>query len=500
MSLYLEHFGLQELPFRITPSVDFFYRGSLRGEVLDALKYAIENGEGILAVFGEVGSGKSMLCRRLMIDIADETELVYVANPSLSDREILFHIAEELELDVSDDRHQIARRLQNHLLDLHSRGKRVIVCIDEAQAMPDESLEQIRLLSNLETGKEKIIQIIMFGQPELHTKLKQQHIRQLRERITSSFNLQSLKLNEVAAYIDSRLRSAGYQAEEHLFSNGACSTIAKVSQGISRRINILCDKAMLAAFADDAKIISASHATQAARDARYQRMLGISDNEAKQTNPSISSGTYIAIATVILALGTTAYQFWPDSPEPAITVASLDQPVSTEAQPITLTQSVVVEPTTVKPPAVEPVQAQQPAQVTVAEPTPEPQIKLVDNPRWHSFPSASYLRRRLNATETLLSLITEPNYYTARILTVPRNRAIDIERYLRDLARFYSIRNILVYPSFSEGTANFVITYGQYESEFQAELFIQELPSFFRTAKPFVQALAVAQFESAQHW
>ena len=478
MSLYLEHFGLRELPFRITAAVDYFFRGTARGSILDALKYALNNGEGILAVFGEVGSGKSMMCRRLMVDLADDCELVYVANPSLSGREILYHIAEELDIDVGGERHHIASRLQQHLIELHATGRRVVVCIDEAQAMPDESLEQIRLLSNLETSREKVVQIVMFGQPELHAKLKQQHMRQLRERITSSFTLQNFASEEVRAYIDARLRCAGYARVEQLFMSGAIAVIGRTSQGILRRINILCDKSLLAAFADGDKFVCVRHAEQAVRDARYQRMV---QQHAGVAAPAVASrpdtATVVAATLVVLACAATIVQFWPRASAPAAAAAAgAAVPAAGEnALPAAVASRLA--------PAAE-----------------LPQVELVDNPKWENYPVGSYLRQQLNVTQTLLGLVGDSSLYTARIMTAPRQHAIDIERYLRDLARHYAVRMIMVYPSHSEGQENFVVTYGRFASEFEAEFFIQELPSFFRSGKPFVQALAVSQFESADHW
>ncbi len=599
MSLYLEHFGLRELPFRITPAVDYFFRGTARGAILDALKYALGNGEGILAVFGEVGSGKSMLCRRLMADLADSCELVYVANPTLSGREILFHIAEELGLDVGGERHQVASMLQAHLLELHASSRRIIVCIDEAQAMPDESLEQIRLISNLETSKEKIVQIVLFGQPELQAKLKQQHMRQLRERITSTFTLQSFGPDEVRAYIESRLHSGGYERKEPLFAPAAAAAIAKVSQGILRRINILCDKSLLAAFAEGATSIQPRHAAQAARDARYQRMAAgtFAESGWRSSLPPIPRlqrvSTLVAGVLVVLAFAATGLQFWPaggrgasaavaqsaqpdeatqsegastppaaaaasegatpapDTPasppasapenesasplsaaQPAALQAEQNpeqEPAPTEARPIASAQAVALDRADASQPAAEspaaaarPIERAQPvarnqqagniqpaaspppaadaASSTASRERTLPRIELVNNPRWHSYPKASYLRQQLNTTQTLLGLLEDPNLYTARILTAPRGRAVDIEKYLRDLARFYAIQRVMIYPSQAEGQDNFVITYGQYRSEFEAELFIQELPSFFRGNRPYVQAMAVSQLESFSHW
>ena len=333
MSLYLEHFNLRELPFRITPAVEFFYRGCVRGETLDALKYAIENGEGIMSVVGEVGTGKSMLCRVLMTELADKARLVYIANPSFSDLEIIYHIAEELGLDISTDRHQVARSLQSRLLELNQAGERVLVCIDEAQAMPDASLEQIRLLSNLETSTEKVVQMVMFGQPELTDKLARNHMRQLRERITSAFSLRNLSASEVHDYIVHRLRKAGSERPDEIFTKQAVSSISKVSQGISRRINILCDKAMLAAFADESDIVTNSHAQQAARDARYRRMDGnIEDGRSRaHVKKAVLGGM-----AVFAAIAAIAYQTNDDRPSPqnaAENAPALQEQQQGDAQP-----------------------------------------------------------------------------------------------------------------------------------------------------------------------
>ena len=492
MSLYLDHFKLHELPFRITPAVEFFYRGCVRGETLDALKYAINNGEGIMSVVGEVGAGKSMLCRMLMTDLAQEVQLVYVANPSFSDLEIIFHIAEELGIDIATEHHQVARNLQTRLIELHQEGKRILVCIDEAQAMPDASLEQIRLLSNLETGVDKIVQIVMFGQPELTDKLNQRHMRQLRERITSSFNLRNLNASEVREYIKYRLTTAGNTGNREIFTPGALTTIAKVSQGISRRINILCDKSMLAAFAENSDRIERSHAQQAARDARYRRMDGY-DPEAINTGNQHGKLLFGSLA-VLAAVAAVAYQITsvPSVPATATTPEPEPAPIAPQ-QPIATTNPPVIA-TPPPAPAVKPAPTQ-----PVTSPA-DPAVVLIDNPRWSVFPPTSYLRSRLNATQTLFTILDDPNRYTARILTVPRNRAIEIERFLRDLARFFTIRNVMIYPAVAENQEVFVITYGSYPSEFQAELFIHELPSFFRSNKPFTQALAVSQLEATTSW
>src|SRR5258705_1425365 len=189
--MYLDHFGLKEPPFRITPHTDFFFQGANRGATLEALLYAITDDEGIVKVSGEVGSGKTMLCRVLMERLPATVETIYLANPSLSRDEILFAIGDELKMGLEKDRTtRVLRTLQEHLLRLYGEGRRVVVLIDEAHAMPDETLEEIRLLSNLRFGRPQLLPNGPFRQPELDEHLDTAGMRPLKERITHSFRLQ----------------------------------------------------------------------------------------------------------------------------------------------------------------------------------------------------------------------------------------------------------------------------------------------------------------------
>src|SRR3954469_12979540 len=252
MALYLEHFGLSEPPFRITPHTDFFFDGADRGATLEALIYAIVHDEGIVKVSGEVGSGKTMLCRVLMERLPAHVETLYVATPSLARDEILHAIADELDLKLPDGRTAVAlRELQESLIRLYAAGRRVVVLIDEAHVMPDETLEQVRLLSNLETNRHKLLQIVLFGQPELDATLAKPSLRQLRDRITNSFRMRPLAEAEVAKYVSFRMRAAGYRGPD-VFTPRALALIARASGGLTRRINILSDKALLAAFSQNA--------------------------------------------------------------------------------------------------------------------------------------------------------------------------------------------------------------------------------------------------------
>ena len=209
--MYYEYFGLTQAPFRITPNTDFFFGGGNRGPILEALIYAVTNGEGIIKVSGEVGSGKTMLCNMLMERLPENVETVYLANPSVSPDEILHAIAFELQLEIDrqSTRLEVTQALHAYLLKRHAEGKRVVVFVEESQGMPLATLEEIRLLSNLETRNDKLLQIVLFGQPELDENMRQPKIRQLRERITHSIGLAPLNANDVREYLMFRLRQAG---------------------------------------------------------------------------------------------------------------------------------------------------------------------------------------------------------------------------------------------------------------------------------------------------
>jgi type II secretory pathway predicted ATPase ExeA/septal ring-binding cell division protein DamX len=270
--MYNEHFGLERSPFRITPDTKLFYPGGHRGEILEALIYAVTSGEGIVKVVGEVGSGKTMLCRMLEERLADRVDIVYLANPSLSAEETLHAIAMEMKLDVDStaNRLQVMHALQERLLEKHAGNRQVVVFVEEAQSMPIATLEEIRLLSNLETNRDKLLQIVLFGQPELDANLSQPEIRQLNERITHSFYLQAFTPEQMREYVNFRMRAVGYRGPD-IFRGGAYRRMAKASEGLTRRINILADKALLAAFAEDTFDVGKRHVSIAINDSQFVR-------------------------------------------------------------------------------------------------------------------------------------------------------------------------------------------------------------------------------------
>ena len=213
--MYLEHFGLTEPPFKITPVTDFFFSGANRGEILDALIYAIKDSEGIVKVSGEVGSGKTMLCRMLLDRLPSNIKAIYLANPSMSRDELLYAIADRLDLNLEGQRvNIILQTLQNQLEAMYERGERCVVLVDEAHAMPLDTLEELRLLYNLQVGKHKLIQIVLFGQPELDEKLDQSNMRQLKDRIVHHFSILPISRKMIHDYLMFRMRTAGYKGPD----------------------------------------------------------------------------------------------------------------------------------------------------------------------------------------------------------------------------------------------------------------------------------------------
>lgn len=368
--MYLDYFALKRHPFRITPDPSLFFHGGAhgRGVVLDALVYGITTGEGILKVVGEVGSGKTMLCRMLEERLPATVEIVYLANPNLTARDIVYAIAFELKLpvDANTDRLVVMQKLQEYLLSRHAAGASVVVFIEEAQSMPLETLEEVRLLSNLETHRHKLMQIVLFGQPELDRKLENKSIRQLRERITHSFELQPLNEQEVREYLHFRLQAAGCPYPQ-LFSPKAEQLLARASAGLSRRINILADKALLAAYADPSvrpEMRNSAGEILPMVLPKHVR-IAISDSGYRVDNPGLRQGLiYGASLAAVLLLGIGVGWWLTRDPELAAataTVASTSTPTSTST-------SVPVAPATTATVAQVPTQLRQDAAVAPAAP------------------------------------------------------------------------------------------------------------------------------------
>lgn len=304
--MYLEHFKLRELPFSITPDTSFFMNRSGYQDALNVLLVAIRSGEGFIKITGEVGVGKTTLCRMLLRSLGTKYVTAYIHNPYIRPDSLLFAIADELSIPYTErvSQYTLLKLITNTLIRLHDEGKGVIVCLDEVQAMPVKTLEALRLLTNLETEKSKLLQVVLFGQPELDRLLEQPSIRQLRQRITFSYRL--LPLNRVAMnrYLQHRLQTAGL-ADGRLLSKRAMDAVYRYSGGIPRLINIICHKALLCAYGEGARQVSHRHVKAAIADM----------DEVRNERPGMSGALstlfgrwlYGVAALLIIVAGTLTY-------------------------------------------------------------------------------------------------------------------------------------------------------------------------------------------------
>ncbi|HGY1050629.1 TPA: ExeA family protein [Aeromonas salmonicida subsp. pectinolytica] len=267
--MYLNHFGLQEAPFGLTPNTGFYYGLPSHEEALQVLNWALAQGEGFIKVTGEVGTGKTLLCRKLLSELGSEAHpvrLAWLPNPHLTPAELRTALALELGLSVREGAElDLTDRIHRHLISLHQQGSRVVVLIDEAQALPDETLEAIRLFGNLETESNKLLQIVLFGQPELDARLAKPHLRQLRQRIGFSYCLRPLRFDETRAYLEHRLQVSGYRGAP-LFAGRAMRLLWRASRGIPRLINILAQKCLMLAYGQGARQIDSRLVRLAIRD------------------------------------------------------------------------------------------------------------------------------------------------------------------------------------------------------------------------------------------
>lgn len=267
--MYLRYFGLNEVPFSITPDPAFVFLSRRHRDALAHLLYGIGKGGsgGFVQLTGEVGTGKTTLCRVMLEQIPEGTRIALLLNPLVTPRELLAAISEELEIDISDSfdsTRLLVDRLNLYLLDAHARGERVVVVIDEAQNLSPEALEQVRLLTNLETAKEKLLQIVLLGQPELRDLLQRRNLRQLAQRITARYHLSPLGPKDTHLYIQHRMQVAGSQRNP--FKRAAMNALYQRSQGIPRLINIIADRALVAAYAKERVDVTAAMVHEAANE------------------------------------------------------------------------------------------------------------------------------------------------------------------------------------------------------------------------------------------
>ena len=518
--MYLEYFSLKRHPFRITPDPTLFCPGAGRGEILEALIYAITSGEGIVKVVGEVGSGKTMLCRILEERLPESVEIVYLANPKLSPHDILYAIAFELKLPVQSGTERLAvmQQLQAYLLGQHAAGRSVVVFIEEAQGMALETLEEIRLLSNLETHRHKLLQIVLFGQPELEKNLRKREIRQLKERITHSFHLAPLTRAETSEYLRFRLQAAGC-GKSGIFSSGAERLMAQVSRGLIRRINILADKAMLAAYADPASgstraMIHSHHMRAAIRDSEFRRPL-------YRSPWFVRIGTTSLLVALLLLLGwgrLPSFEgipaFWSgnlsesslverdvhydkkseeaeaEAVKPVeVTEQEADQAapgVETTGSMMTAPAAPVISVSEVAPVSLLPATAATSSPVPVAGPTdlliPEPlQGTVVKS-------DDTLLEQRLEAGRQWLPRVGLQSY-TIQLMSVDMSGEVEVERFLGQIRPVSLLEQIYVCRMVRGERHRWLIVYGDFTGVTPARQAINALPLELRRFQPFVRRL-----------
>lgn len=265
--MYLQHFGLKEYPFTITPDTSFYYATRSLQEALNTLLVAIQSGEGFVKITGEVGTGKTLLCRRLLKALEPDCKVAFIPNPYLDPHALLMILATEFGVAFKPDftHHDMIDALHRKLLNYAEEGQHVIVCLDEVQAMPLETLEALRLLSNLETEKRKLIQVVIFGQPELEERINHPSIRQLRQRISFEYQLKSLQWSELGFYLNHRMHVAGYQGGM-VFTPASMRLLYRYANGIPRLLNILAHKSLLSAFGRGQQGVSAEDVKAAILD------------------------------------------------------------------------------------------------------------------------------------------------------------------------------------------------------------------------------------------
>lgn len=441
--MYYEHFGLQRAPFSITPDTQLFYAGGKRGDVLDALLYAITHGEGIVKVVGEVGSGKTMLCRMLQTRLPETVEVVYLSNPRIDPGDVIFAIAAELHLpqQSSASRLQVQHALQELLLARHAENRRVVVFVEEAQGMPLDTLEEIRLLTNLETEREKLLQIVLFGQPELDKHLADPRIRQLRERITHSFNLGPLAANMITEYVKHRLCAAGHPNGD-VFENNALRLLVRVSQGLMRRVNVMADKALLAAFADGKDRVAYRHMEAALQDSEY-------NPTAASLRLWISAAAITAIAAIIVwSVLRTA--------EPSIPV--MPAPLSGITDTID-------------------------DHIPAPKPTPEITQSSLSGEALNIF-----VTTRVDRTREWLRQ-ADGNHFSIQVLRVTADAVKDLERFLRGQEDVDFLDRIFIYQARHNGQPVYGVLYSEFASYADAKAALEALPIDVKRYKPFLRSV-----------
>jgi MSHA biogenesis protein MshM len=544
--MYYAFFGLTQPPFKITPDTDVFFEGGNRGAILEALIYAITNGEGIIKVTGEVGSGKTMLCRVLQTRLPKNVETVYLANPNVSPEEILHAIAFELQLPIAKDasRLEVMHALNTYLLERHSQQRQVVVFVEESQGMRIATLEEIRLLSNLETQQYKLLQIVLFGQPELDENLRQPQIRQLRERITHSFTLLPLDEGDVRAYLAFRLHAAGYHGPD-LFSRREITYLARACGGLTRRINLVADKVLLAAFAEGTHNISLKHVKAAVRDSEFSGL----------PRPVGASPLTYALGGLVLGglLGAIVYAAYLALTSPRETTSSAAALPAGDALPVAQTVDDTAAPVANTAAAQQPKRVPKPAnsaaiprkemlaaaKVQGAEPNTAPPLQTVAEenrpaavnsttvekigitpaPASESrplpgipateggaaastalgdpgLPSGDVLEQRLRATDQWLA---QQRGFAYSIQLLGTNDPELLREYFKTIGKYLEIEKVYVYRTIANQHPSLTVLYGNFADRAEVNRTLESLPDELKANRPYYRTIQGVRSEIARH-
>jgi general secretion pathway protein A len=362
--MYLNHFNLSERPFSITPDPRFLYMSACHREALAHLLYGLGEGGGFVQLTGEVGTGKTTICRCLMEQVPANVDIAVVLNPMVTAVELVATMCDELGIEYPEGTTSIKTLtdvLNRHLLETFSRGRRTVLIIDEAQNLSAEVLEQVRLLTNLETATQKLLQIILIGQPELRTLLGQDHMRQLAQRVTARYHLEPIDRDDANSYIQHRLQVCG--TSHAIFNKGAIDLIQRLSGGIPRLINVLCDRAMLGAYVEGKSQVDHDIVRKASREVLEEQ-----GEEAARTRwlPRVAWG----LAVAGLAAAAVYYQPWQHPGIQAALFGDRPAPVVVPDTPVTPVPEPVVQQEPELPELPEP----ETPVVTVAAVQPEPEV------------------------------------------------------------------------------------------------------------------------------
>ena len=497
--MYLSHFGLDEPPFRITPHTDFFFDGANRGATLEALLYAITHDEGIVKVSGEVGSGKTMLCRVLMERLPKNVDMIYLSNPSLARDEILLAIAEELKLGVGASRPALVlRALQDHLIKVYADGRQVVVLIDEAHAMPLETLEEIRLLSNLESSRHKLLQIVLFGQPELDDNLNLPQMRQLKERITHNFRLEPLIRDDIAQYVMFRMRAAGYRGPD-IFSPAAIRGLTKASRGLTRRVNILADKSLLAAFSQNTHEVTGKHVRAAIRDSEFHR-----------PRRRLRTGWIVAAAAVAgVAIGGFGLRFvgpvapatGPNAAAGGPATSGTREPSAPPASPVQPAPAPAVSsaPTTAKP-AVAHIAAVK-TELGAGAPIKSDAMRTsgAENPAPLASAAGPLTRSRMTATEAWLK-DAPGSAFAVQVMALAPGNERELEAFLARADKLTGLNDIYLYETRIKGQSKrgLAVVYGGYATRDKARDAVAHFPEELRSHLPYLRTVDGIRREIAE--